>query len=164
MIKLLVLDVDGCMTDGSIIYTSGGLETKAFNVKDGLAIKSVRRLGLQTAIITGRDSEVVARRAKELEIDHLYQGVKEKQDTLASVLKQQNLTWDEVAAIGDDLNDAAMLQKAGLSATPADGSVQVRGMVDLVLQNAGGRGAVREFIEYILRRQNMYEAFVNEWL
>jgi 3-deoxy-D-manno-octulosonate 8-phosphate phosphatase (KDO 8-P phosphatase) len=152
------------MTDGSIIYTAGGDELKAFNVKDGLAVKSAARLGVKTAIIPGRNSQVVARRAKELEVAYLYQGVKDKQECLGLIMAKEKIAFTQVAAIGDDLNDAKMLQKAGLSATPGDGSAQVKQIVDLVLQNAGGRGAVREFIEYILKRDNLYEAFVNQWL
>ena len=164
MIKLLVLDVDGCLTDGSIIYTAEGDELKAFNVKDGLAVKSAARLGIKTAIITGRNSKVVARRAKEFEVAHLYQGIKQKQECLDAIVAKEGLEYAQVAAIGDDLNDAKMLQKAGLSATPADGSTQVKQLVDLVLQNGGGQGALREFIEYIFKRDNLYEVFLDQWL
>lgn len=113
MIKLLVFDVDGCLTDGSIIYGSNSDEYKAFNVKDGLAIASWARLGFKTAIITGRNSKVVERRANELCITHLYQGVKDKKSLLEKILKEENLTWENVAAIGDDLNDFGMLQSVG---------------------------------------------------
>ena len=121
MIKLLVFDVDGCLSDGSIIYGSSKDEYKIFNVKDGLAIASWSRLGFKSAIITGRNSKIVERRANELNITYLYQGIKDKKTALQEILKQENLDWENVAAIGDDLNDIRMLQSVGWSFTPNDG-------------------------------------------
>jgi len=116
MIELLVLDVDGTLTDGKIIYTSNGDELKNFDVKDGLAIASwTKKLHKKVAIITGRKSKLVEHRAKELGITHLYQGVDNKDEILANILKEENLSWEQTAGIGDDLNDMKMLQKVGLS-------------------------------------------------
>ena len=105
MIKFLVLDVDGCLSDGKIIYTNSGDEIKSFNVKDGLAIKSWQEMGFDIAIITGRKSKIVEYRAKELNIKYFYQNVKDKLSKLKEIINDLNLKLDEVGAIGDDLND-----------------------------------------------------------
>ena len=109
MIKLIVLDVDGCLTDGKITYTAEGDEIKSFNVKDGLAIKTWMRMGNDVAIITGRKSAIVKRRADELGIVHLHQGVTNKSELLARLCKELGIEASEVAAVGDDLNDYKML-------------------------------------------------------
>ncbi len=163
MIKLLVFDVDGCLTDGSIIYGSNQDEYKAFNVKDGLAIASWSRLGLKSAIITGRNSKVVERRAKELNISHLYQGIKDKKTLLEKILKEENLTWENVAAIGDDLNDIGMLKNVGWSFTPNDGVRLIKDSVKTVLTASGGKGAVREMIDMIVEEEGLEEEFLKLW-
>jgi len=163
MIKLLVFDVDGCLTDGSIIYGSNSDEYKAFNVKDGLAIASWSRLGLKSAIITGRNSKVVERRANELNITHLHQGIKDKKSLLEKILKEENLGWENVAAIGDDLNDFGMLQKVGWSFTPNDGVSSIKSIVKTVLKTNGGNGAVREMIDIIVEQENLEEEFLKLW-
>ncbi|MGB3751025.1 MAG: HAD hydrolase family protein [Arcobacteraceae bacterium] len=151
MIELLVLDVDGTLTDGKIIYTSNGDELKNFDVKDGLAIASwTKKLHKKVAIITGRKSKLVENRAKELGITHLYQGVDNKDEILANILKEENLSWEQTAGIGDDLNDLKMLQKVGLSFAVADAVADVKLLCNVVCLQNGGDGAVREMIEYIL--------------
>jgi 3-deoxy-D-manno-octulosonate 8-phosphate phosphatase (KDO 8-P phosphatase) len=162
-IELIVLDVDGCLTDGRIIYTAEGDELKAFDVKDGLAIASWIRMGRQAAIITGRRSKIVERRAKELGITHLYQGVRAKGEKLDALLEILGLEAAQVAAIGDDLNDWPMLERVGRSYTPADGVARVRKRVDRVLEAPGGRGAVREMIEDLLEREGLMEEFLALW-
>lgn len=164
MIALLVFDVDGCLSDGRISYTSEGEEIKSFSVKDGLAISSWVRMGGKAAIITGRESKIVARRAKELGVTHLYQGVKDKAQTLARILEEEKLEWSNVAILGDDLNDAAMLKKAGWSFTPNDGAKQIRPLVDTVLTCKGGEGAAREMIEMILEKEDRVGEFEALWL
>jgi len=155
MIELLVLDVDGTLTDGKIIYTSNGDELKNFDVKDGLAIASwTKKLGKKVAIITGRKSKLVANRAQELGITHLYQGVDNKDEILANILKEENLTWEQTAGIGDDLNDLKMLQKVGLSFAVANAVMDVTSICDVVCTKNGGDGAVREMIEYILNHDD----------
>jgi len=163
VIRLIVLDVDGCLTDGRIIYGESGEETKAFNVKDGLAIKSWMRLGGEVAIITGRRSGIVKRRADELGILHLYQGVKDKAKRLAMLCADLGIDTAETAAVGDDLNDAGMLGLAGASFAPADASHYITARVDEVLTRRGGEGAVREMIEVLLRRNGQEEAFLALW-
>ena len=164
MIELLVLDVDGCMSDGSIIYTDNGHELKAFNVKDGFAITQWHRLGKRTAIITGRRSPIVAQRARELGIDYLRQKVKRKDEALQEILDELGLEWSSVAAIGDDLNDYRLLQKAALSFAPADAVDIIKKSVDIVLSHSGGRGAVREMIETILAREGLMDSYLSYWM
>jgi 3-deoxy-D-manno-octulosonate 8-phosphate phosphatase (KDO 8-P phosphatase) len=163
VIRLIVLDVDGCLTNGQIIYGESGEEIKAFNVKDGLAIKSWMRLGHEVAIITGRRSAIVKRRADELGILHLYQGVKDKQKRLKMLCSDLGIEAGDVAAIGDDLNDLRMLDYAGVSFAPADASHYITGRVDYVLKRKGGEAVVREMIEVLMRRNGEEDAFVAQW-
>ncbi len=165
MIKLIVLDVDGTLTDGKIIYTNSGEELKAFDVSDGLAIATwTKKLNKKVAIITGRTSKIVERRAKDLNIEYLYQKVHNKDEILESILKEEGISWHEVAAIGDDLNDYKMLKKVGLSFTPANGSFYLDKVVNIRCKNIGGSGAVREMIEYIIKEDGIEEDFLNVWL
>lgn len=155
MIELIVVDIDGTLTDGKIIYTSNGDELKNFDVKDGLALASwTKMLNKKIAIITGRTSELLKRRAKDLGVTHLYQGIHNKDEVLEQILKEENLTWENVAAIGDDLNDYKMLSKAGLSFCVGDAVEDIKELVDVVCKSNGGDGAAREMVEYILRRDN----------
>lgn len=163
MIRLIILDVDGCLTNGQIVYGESGEEIKAFNVKDGLAIKSWMRLGHEVAIITGRRSGIVKRRADELGIMHLYQGVKDKQKRLKMLCSDLGIDAAEVAAIGDDLNDLRMLEYAGVSFAPADASSYITGRVNSVLTRKGGEAVVREMIEELMRRNGEEEAFLAQW-
>ena len=164
MIQLLVLDVDGCLTNGGICYTENGDEEKTFNVKDGLAIASWIRMGKDVAIITGRSSNIVKKRAKELGITQIYQGVKDKKTKLKEILLDLGLTLENVAAIGDDLNDYAMLKSVKKSFTPNDGATDIKKIADITLLRDGGDGAVREMIEIILKDEDIYEDFLNLWL
>ncbi len=163
MIELIILDVDGTMTSGKITYSSSGDELKSFCVKDGLAIASWLHLGKKAAIITGRESKIVEKRAKELGIEHFYQKVKQKNKKADELLKELNLSWENVAAIGDDLNDYPMLKRAGISFIPNNGYEYLKDKVDVVLNSNGGEGAVREMIEYILKKEGLYEEFLNLW-
>ncbi len=165
MIELIVLDVDGTLTDGGITYSNSGDELKTFDVSDGLAIATwTKMLGKKAAIITGRTSQIVQRRANDLKIEHLYQGVHNKDEVLENILKQEGLSWNQVAAIGDDLNDYKMLKKAGISFTPANGSKYIKDIVNVKCANFGGSGAVREMIEYIIKEDGIEEDFINAWL
>jgi 3-deoxy-D-manno-octulosonate 8-phosphate phosphatase (KDO 8-P phosphatase) len=162
-IELIVLDVDGCLTDGRIVYSAEGDEIKAFDVKDGLAIASWIRLGRKAAIITGRRSKIVERRAKELGIVHLYQGVRSKGEKLEELLRILELAPSQTAVIGDDLNDLEMLESAGRSYAPADAVPRIRERVDRVLEAPGGRGAVREMIEELIRSEGLEREFLELW-
>jgi 3-deoxy-D-manno-octulosonate 8-phosphate phosphatase (KDO 8-P phosphatase) len=162
-IELIVLDVDGTMTNSHITYSEHGDEIKSFNVKDGLAIASWRQLGKQVAIITGRSSEIVARRAKELRIEHFYQGIHNKKEVLESLLEKLDLTMANVAAIGDDLNDLQMLKAAEISFVPRDASAYVDKIATVVLSKRGGDGAVREMIEYLITKEGLEEKYLELW-
>ncbi|MFA5232814.1 MAG: HAD hydrolase family protein [Sulfurimonas sp.] len=164
MIKLIVLDVDGCLTDGKITYTSDGDEIKSFNVKDGLAISSWIKMGNHAAIITGRNSTIVQKRADELGIKHLFQGVKDKEMVLNSLIDSLGLKSYEVGAIGDDLNDYKMLRSVGRSFTPKDAVKEIRELVDTVLTCNGGEGAVREMIDILVDEGDLREQFMAVWL
>ena len=164
MIKLIVLDVDGCLTDGKIIYSSEGTESKNFNVKDGLAIASWIRMGHQVAIITGRQSDIVKRRADELGIQHLFQGIKDKDRVLKELVESLNLKFFEVGAIGDDLNDYKMLSQVGRSFTPSDGVKEIRELVKTVLTCSGGNGAVREMIDTLVDDNDQRDEFLSFWI
>jgi len=162
-IELIVLDVDGTMTDSRITYSQNGDEIKSFNVKDGLAIASWRKLGKQVAIITGRKSAIVERRAKELHIEHFYQGVENKKEVLDALLEKLDLGMENVAAIGDDLNDLRMLNAAEISFVPRDASAYVDKIATVILSKKGGDGAVREMIEYLIVKEGMEEQYLGLW-
>lgn len=164
MIKLIVLDVDGCLTDGKIIYLSNGQESKNFNVKDGLAISSWIKMGNHIAIITGRNSKIVEKRAKELGIEFLFQGVKDKDKVLKELIDSLGIKYYEVAAIGDDLNDFKMLSKVGRSFTPKDGVKEIRELVDTTLTCNGGEAAAREMIDIIVDENDLRDQFLSIWL
>lgn len=162
-IELIVLDVDGTMTDSRITYSEKGDEIKSFNVKDGLAIASWRKLGKQVAIITGRSSSIVARRSKELRIEHFYQGIDNKKEVLERLLEKLNLTMENVAAIGDDLNDLSMLKAAKISFVPRDASAYVDKIANVILTRKGGDGAVREMIEYLITKEGLEDKYLELW-
>jgi 3-deoxy-D-manno-octulosonate 8-phosphate phosphatase (KDO 8-P phosphatase) len=164
VIDLIVLDVDGCLTDGRIVYGNDGEEIKAFDVKDGFAIVNWVAMGRHAAIITGRRSKIVERRAKELGITHFYQGVKDKLAMLEELCLDLHIGLDQVAAIGDDLNDFRMLQACGRSFTPADAMHHVTAIADVVLSKKGGRGAVREMIELLIREEGLEEEYLSRWI
>ncbi len=162
-IELIVLDVDGTLTDGKITYTQKGDEVKSFCVKDGLAIASWVKLGKQVAIITGRNSQIVERRAKELGVEHFFQGVHNKQEVLEALLQRLNLTLQNVASAGDDLNDFKMLKASKLAFVPANASSYIQEIADVVLSKKGGDGAVREMIEKLIVQENLEEDYLALW-
>ena len=164
MIKLIVLDVDGCLSDGTLIYSADGIESKNFNVKDGLGITTWIKTGNEVAIITGRNSTIVEKRAKELGVTYLFQGIRDKQTVLKNLVNSLDLTFGEVAAIGDDLNDYNMLKSVGKSFTPSDGVKTIQDMVDTTLSYKGGNGAVREMIEILVDENNQRDQFSAVWL
>lgn len=163
MIRLLILDVDGCMTEGKIIYTNNGDELKNFNVKDGFAIKAWVKMGHHAAIITGRSSAIVEHRAKELDIAHFYQGVKDKRAVAQKLCEELGIDASEVAAIGDDLNDYRLLQWVGQPYTPNDGIDHVKAFAH-VLERRGGDACVREMIEKVIRFNGEEEKFLSPWI
>ncbi len=163
-IELLVLDVDGTLTDGSIIYSSNGEDIKSFNVKDGFGIEGWIKLGKKAAIITGRTSKIIQRRANELKIEYFFEGVRNKKEVLSKLMSDLSLDSSQVASIGDDLNDLNMFSLSGISFAPFDAIEYVRNNADVVLTKKGGDGAVREMIEYILKRDGLEDKFIEPWL
>lgn len=155
-IRLLLLDVDGVMTDGRIIFDSNGVESKFFNVKDGHGIKMLQRAGIEVGIISGRESKVVANRAAELGIERVFQKSLDKLSPYLSILADSGLTDDEVAFIGDDLIDIPVLRRVGFAAAPADATAEVIPYVHLVTKNCGGWGAVREISDLLLKAQGRW--------
>ncbi len=152
-IQLLVLDVDGVLSDGSLLYSNDGNEVKAFYTPDGLGIKLLQSTGISVAIITGRQSEIVARRATELGINTVVQGRDDKLAALQELLKDMDLPLAQVAYMGDDLPDLSAIQACGLGMTVADGDDFVAEHADWRSRHDGGRGAVREACEFILQAQ-----------
>lgn len=156
-VKLLVLDVDGVMTDGSIIYTDEGVEIKAFNVRDGHGIKMLKRAGIDTAIITARSSKVVAHRAANLGIELVIQGAIDKAAAFDDLLAKTKLHPNQTAYAGDDVIDLPVMRRAGFSVAVADAVKEVRLSAHYVTTAPGGRGAVREMAELILKAQGKWE-------
>lgn len=148
--RLLALDVDGVLTDGRIYYGNEGEELKAFNIKDGLGIKLLQDSGVKVAIITGRQSDIVARRARELGIEDVVQGREDKREALLELCRSHEINIEECIYMGDDLPDLGAIKAAGVGLTVADASQAVREAADWVSEAAGGCGAVREACEFIL--------------
>lgn len=156
-IKLLLLDVDGVMTDGRIIYDQQGNELKAFDVKDGHGLKMLQRTGCQVGIITGRTSTVVTRRARELGISILYQGAKVKLEPYLEILDRTGFQDHQIAYMGDDLVDLPVLRRVGFSVAVADAVPQLAERVDYVTKRPGGRGAVREVCDLLLQALGQWD-------
>jgi 3-deoxy-D-manno-octulosonate 8-phosphate phosphatase (KDO 8-P phosphatase) len=150
-IELLVLDVDGVLTDGRIHIDDRGVETKTFNTKDGLGIRVWMRLGHETAIITGRSGMAVQHRASELGIGHVFQGADSKLAAFGAVLDDLDLVASQAAVMGDDLPDLPVMRLAGYSIAVADAAEEVRKAADFVTVRPGGQGAVREAVEHLLK-------------
>ena len=163
-IKLLALDVDGVLTDGSIYISPAGEVFKGFNAKDGMGISCALRSGLQIAVITGRQSPIVERRCEELGITLLQQGVKDKRLALQQMAQELGLVREEIAYMGDDLNDIPAFKASGLNLVPADAAIEVMAVADIITKASGGRGAVREAITMILAAQDNWNVIVNSYL
>lgn len=156
-IRLLLLDVDGVLTDGRIIYDNNGVESKAFDVKDGHGLKLVQRAGIRVGIITGRKSQVVAHRAAELGIDILYQGAKDKMIPYRQILADHGYVDEQVAYVGDDVVDLPILRRVGFAATVSDAVDDIKPFVHYVTQRPGGRGAVREICDLLLKESGRWQ-------
>jgi YrbI family 3-deoxy-D-manno-octulosonate 8-phosphate phosphatase len=155
-IKLLILDVDGVMTDGRIMLNDRGEEIKSFNVKDGQGLRILMRSGVDVVLITGRMSKAVEYRARDLGIRELYQGIEDKESLCIELLEARRLDKEQVCCIGDDLPDIPMFKHAGLSIAVANAAVEVRGAACHVTKKGGGKGAVREVCELILKAQGSW--------
>ncbi|KAA0258191.1 HAD-IIIA family hydrolase [Deferribacter autotrophicus] len=157
MIKYIFLDVDGVLTDGAIIYGEHCGEIKNFNVRDGLGIKLAIRLGYEIFVLTGRNSNVTKQRCKELGITNVFQGLDNKVKIYEEIKRKYNFSDNEAAYIGDDINDISLLKKVGFSATVNDAPDYVKDVVDFIVPVDGGKGAVRVFIEEIIKRNGQWE-------
>jgi 3-deoxy-D-manno-octulosonate 8-phosphate phosphatase (KDO 8-P phosphatase) len=157
---LIVTDVDGVLTDGTVLLLPDGGEAKAFHTRDGLAVVLAHRAGLQTAILSGRSSDVVSRRARELGIGTVRQGVSDKGAAFAEILAGCGLAAHQAAYIGDDVNDLPAMLQAGLSAAPADAAFEVRAQAYMVTDARGGHGSFREFVEAILRARGEWDSLM----
>jgi 3-deoxy-D-manno-octulosonate 8-phosphate phosphatase (KDO 8-P phosphatase) len=163
-VRMLVLDVDGVLTAGSIIYTDSGEESKMFDVKDGLGIRLASEAGLQVALMTGRVSQVVQRRARDLHVHHTIQRVGDKAAALQTLADESGLPLPGIAFMGDDLNDRDAMRLAGVSIAPADAVPDILAIADLVTDAPGGRGAARQAVEAILKAQGRWEQAVESYL
>jgi 3-deoxy-D-manno-octulosonate 8-phosphate phosphatase (KDO 8-P phosphatase) len=155
-ISLILSDVDGVLTDGGIIFDNEGIETKRFHIRDGLGIKIWQRAGLHFGIVTGRSSNIVQIRAKELGITLVRQGFEEKLSVVREIVSTLTISPDQVCYIGDDLPDLPAMQYVGMPAAVADAAIDVREAASFVADRRGGHGAVRELIERILRTQGKW--------
>lgn len=164
MVKLVFLDVDGCLSDGGIFNANDGEELKRFDVKDGFLLQQWNKMGFLSAIITGKSSQIVASRAELLGVKHCFQGVGNKLEKAEQILQQEGLSWKECACIGDDLNDIKLLKQVGFSFAPSDATSEVLDVVKHRLTRRGGHGAVREMLEEILRQNGVWEEFLQRWL
>ncbi len=163
-IKLLILDVDGVLTNNMLIYSEDGQEHKAFHTRDGHGMVLLQKSQIDIAIITGRQSQLVANRMNDLNVKYLYQGVPDKLPTFLNLVNQLNLSLDEIAYIGDDILDLPILIRTGLSITPADGDEEVKSRVDYISPYKGGKGCVREVCEIILRSQGKWQQHMDFFL
>lgn len=158
--KLVITDIDGVWTDGGMYYTADGDTAKRFCVKDGWGVIFLRKLNIPLAIMTGENSQIVARRAKKLKIDRCYLGVTDKLKLTMQLCDELGITLDDVAFIGDDLNDLPLLRAVGLSACPVNTPDYVKRHVTMRLSTHGGHGAFREFVETILRREDVMDRVI----
>lgn len=163
-IKILLLDADGVLTNGQILYLSNGEEAKNFNVRDGLGIRMLRQTGIKVGIISGRGSTAVDRRASELGIEYCHTGVKDKLSLFDTIIEKAGCTADQAAFVGDDLVDLGPMKKAGIAIAVADAHEIVKKHADIVTDLPGGCGAVREICEKILAAKGLWDEIVQRWL
>lgn len=159
-IKLILLDVDGVLTDGAVVVYGDGSESKRFGIRDGIALVWAQRAGIQVGLLSARHSPTTTARAAQLGITLVHQGVSSKADAYDQIVGDMVLNDDQVAYMGDDIVDLAVLKRVGLSSAPANAVAEVRSRVDFVATRPGGDGAVRELVELILRTQNRWDALV----
>lgn len=149
-LKIVLTDCDGVLTDGGMYYYNNGVEGKKFNTRDGMAMKILKANGIKTGIITGENTKIVENRANKLKIDYLYMGVKNKYQILLEICEKENITPNNAAYIGDDINDLEILKNVGFSACPNDAMEEVKKICNFVSSKDGGKGVVRDVIERYL--------------
>ncbi len=163
-IRLLLLDVDGVLTDNRLFYGDNGIEYKAFHTRDGHGMVLLRDAGIDIGIITGRTSEVVTRRMADLKVKYVYQGVPDKLPTFEKLMNECGLKPDQVAYMGDDILDLPILRRVGLAAMPANADPTLKEHVHFVSRHPGGQGAVRELCELILKAQGLWDEIMTFYL
>jgi 3-deoxy-D-manno-octulosonate 8-phosphate phosphatase (KDO 8-P phosphatase) len=163
-IKLVLTDIDGVWTDGGMYYDETGNELKKFNTSDSAGVVFLRLLDIPVGIITGENTRIVQRRADKLKIKHLFMGVKNKLEVAESLCQELNISLSEVAFIGDDLNDAMLLQAVGFSAIPANAPIYMEKFAQRRLKQKGGDGAFREFVEFLLQQESLLETAIEKYL
>ena len=162
-IQMILSDVDGVMTSGGILYDNQGVEYKQFHVRDGLGIKLWQQCGFRFGIVTARSSHIVKVRAAELGIDVVRQGFEDKLSIVEQLAAEHGMAMDQICFVGDDLTDLPAMQSVGLAATVADGIEEVKAISQLVLKTQGGRGAIRELIEILLKAQGRWSDLVQQF-
>jgi len=163
-IKLLLLDVDGVMTNNQLHYSDDAVETKTFYTRDGHGMVMLQKSNVDIGIITGRKSTLVSNRMRDLKVKHVHQGVPDKLPTFMKLVEELNLDLEEIAYIGDDILDLPILTRVGLASTPADGDVEVKSRVDYVSEFEGGRGCVREMCELLMKAQGSWQKQMDFYL
>ena len=163
-VKLMIFDVDGILTDGSLHFGPEGEALKTFNVLDGQGIRLLQKAGIETAIISARQSTIVSKRAADLDITHVRQGIHDKKEAFLALLEELQLTSDQCGFIGDDVIDLPVLTRVGFAVSVPNGHAEVRSRVDYVTTAFGGKGAAREVCDYILRAQNKYTLALSDYL
>ncbi|SDD81244.1 KdsC family phosphatase [Sporomusa acidovorans] len=162
-IRLIIFDVDGVLTDGHIIFGQDGEALKAFHCQDGMGISLAHKAGLRTAIITGRESQIVYKRATELKIGDIHQAAADKVAALRALMEKYSLTLEQIAYIGDDINDLPVMVQVGLPCAVANAVPEVKAAAKFISARPGGNGAVRDSIEFILKAQKIWERLVAEY-
>jgi len=160
-VKLLILDVDGVLTDGQIVYDSDGRESRSFDAQDGIGILLLRAAGIKTIMITIKPSKAVEYRARDLKVEEVYQGVKPKTKVLQQILEKHSLDSDEICYVGDDLVDIGMMKAVGFPVAVENATSEVKEAASYVTDRSGGRGAVREVAELILKTQGVWHRMLN---
>ena len=163
-VKILLLDVDGVLTDGTLIYSHEGQESKAFNTQDGFGLRLLQEAGVEIGVITARSSEAVTRRCANLKMRYVYQGVGNKVEAYQEILRESGCKPFEIAYMGDDWLDLALLTRAGFSATPANGVREVQEAVHYTTDQSGGHGAVREICNLILEAKGRYQELLQSYM
>ncbi|MEJ7619855.1 MAG: HAD-IIIA family hydrolase [Aquificaceae bacterium] len=162
-IKLLLLDVDGVLTDGRLYYTSRGEEIKVFNVRDGLGIKLAQRAGIRVGVISGRNSEALINRLRELKVDEVHLGYNQKLPILEDVMKRLSLSLEEIAFLGDDYVDLPILRRVGFPMAVLDAPEEIKKHALYITKSRGGHGAVRDAIEFILKLRGQWEEVIRQY-
>jgi YrbI family 3-deoxy-D-manno-octulosonate 8-phosphate phosphatase len=162
-IRMIVSDVDGVWTDGSVLYGGRDVELKRFNVRDGLAVRIAQKAGIEIAIVTGRTSRALERRCEELDITRLVQGVASKLTAVEELLEETALTFEQLCYVGDDLPDLSVMHRVAISAAPADAALEVLAVANWRLDAAGGHGAFREVVERLLQARGEWDAIVKNF-